>query len=153
HVINFDLPNIPESYVHRIGRTGRAGATGIALSFCDSEERAYLRDIERTIRRTVPVVADHPNRSQVPQGAQAPASARPAQQQRQGQRPQQQRGARSDGGGGGQRRRRRGGQGARPAARAEGQGHSGHSQGAAPAKSPSAAPPPPPAKRYISKWS
>jgi ATP-dependent RNA helicase RhlE len=60
HVINFDLPNVPESYVHRIGRTGRAGAAGIALSFCDSEERAYLRDIERTIRRSVPVVGDHP---------------------------------------------------------------------------------------------
>jgi len=56
HVINFDLPNVPESYVHRIGRTGRAGASGIALSFCDSEERAYLKDIERTIRRSIPVV-------------------------------------------------------------------------------------------------
>ncbi|MBF5044844.1 DEAD/DEAH box helicase [Aggregicoccus sp. 17bor-14] len=61
HVINFDLPNIPESYVHRIGRTGRAGARGIALSFCDGEERAYLKDIERTIRRSVPVV-EHPYR-------------------------------------------------------------------------------------------
>jgi ATP-dependent RNA helicase RhlE len=60
HVINFDLPNIPESYVHRIGRTGRAGAAGIALSFCDSEERAFLRDIERTIHRSVPVVENHP---------------------------------------------------------------------------------------------
>ena len=50
HVINFDLPNIPESYVHRIGRTARAGAEGIAISFCDHEERAYLRDIERLIR-------------------------------------------------------------------------------------------------------
>jgi ATP-dependent RNA helicase RhlE len=60
HVINFDLPNIPESYVHRIGRTGRAGAAGIAISFFDSEERAYLRDIERTIRRSVPVVENHP---------------------------------------------------------------------------------------------
>ena len=63
HVINFDLPNVPETYVHRIGRTGRAGAAGTALSFCDTEERAYLKDIERTIRRHVPVVADHPFRS------------------------------------------------------------------------------------------
>jgi ATP-dependent RNA helicase RhlE len=55
HVINFDLPNVPESYVHRIGRTARAGAAGIAISFCDGEERAYLRDIERLIRRQLPV--------------------------------------------------------------------------------------------------
>jgi ATP-dependent RNA helicase RhlE len=51
HVINYELPNVPESYVHRIGRTARAGAAGIALSFCDPSERAYLRDIERLTRR------------------------------------------------------------------------------------------------------
>ncbi|MCB9169467.1 MAG: DEAD/DEAH box helicase [Flavobacteriales bacterium] len=55
HVINFDLPNVPETYVHRIGRTGRAGASGRAISFCDSEERAYLRDITRLIGSQVPV--------------------------------------------------------------------------------------------------
>jgi ATP-dependent RNA helicase RhlE len=60
HVINFDLPNEPESYVHRIGRTARAGATGIAISFCDHEERAYLRDIEKIIRQRVPVNEEHP---------------------------------------------------------------------------------------------
>ena len=54
HVVNFDLPNIPESYVHRIGRTARAGAAGIAISFCDGEERAYLRDIEKLIRISIP---------------------------------------------------------------------------------------------------
>ena len=54
HVINFDLPNVPESYVHRIGRTARAGATGIAISFCDAQERAFLRDIETLIRTRVP---------------------------------------------------------------------------------------------------
>jgi ATP-dependent RNA helicase RhlE len=54
HVINFDLPNIPESYVHRIGRTARAGASGIAISFCDAEERAYLKDIEKLTRQTIP---------------------------------------------------------------------------------------------------
>ena len=59
HVINFDLPNEPESYVHRIGRTARAGAAGIAISFCDHDERAYLRDIEKTIRQSVPVFEDH----------------------------------------------------------------------------------------------
>lgn len=69
HVINYDLPNIPESYVHRIGRTARAGASGIAFSFCDSEERAYLKDIEKLIRISVPVVEDHPYVSIVPAGA------------------------------------------------------------------------------------
>jgi ATP-dependent RNA helicase RhlE len=56
HVINFDLPNVPESYVHRIGRTARAGASGIALSFCSDEERSFLRDIERLTRQRVPVI-------------------------------------------------------------------------------------------------
>ncbi len=60
HVINFELPNEPDSYVHRIGRTARAGAAGMALSFCDMDERAYLRDIEKTIRQSVPVIDDHP---------------------------------------------------------------------------------------------
>jgi ATP-dependent RNA helicase RhlE len=54
HVVNYDLPNIPESYVHRIGRTARAGASGVAISFCDAEERAYLRDIEKLIRMSIP---------------------------------------------------------------------------------------------------
>ena len=60
HVINFDVPNMPESYVHRIGRTARAGASGIALSFCGPEERGFLRDIEKLTRRPLTVVADHP---------------------------------------------------------------------------------------------
>ncbi|MDP3313788.1 DEAD/DEAH box helicase [Lutibacter sp.] len=59
-VINFDLPNISETYVHRIGRTGRAKASGIALSFCDLEERAYLKDIQKLIRQDIPVVENHP---------------------------------------------------------------------------------------------
>ncbi|WP_437960729.1 DEAD/DEAH box helicase [Sorangium sp. So ce119] len=56
HVINYDLPNIPESYVHRIGRTARAGASGVALSFCDSEERPFLADIERLIQKRLPIL-------------------------------------------------------------------------------------------------
>ena len=60
HVINFEVPNIPETYVHRIGRTGRAGASGTAFSFCDGEEKAYLRDIEKLIGKKVPVIADNP---------------------------------------------------------------------------------------------
>ncbi len=62
HVVNFDLPNIPDSYVHRIGRTARAGAGGTAISFCDSEERAFLADIEKLIRLRVRRVEDHPYR-------------------------------------------------------------------------------------------
>ena len=60
HVINFDLPNDPETYVHRIGRTARAGAGGQAISFCDHEERDYLFDIEKITRKTVDVDVDHP---------------------------------------------------------------------------------------------
>jgi len=60
YVINYDLPNVPETYVHRIGRTGRAKASGIAISFCDTEERAYLKDIQRLIDQRIPVISDHP---------------------------------------------------------------------------------------------
>jgi ATP-dependent RNA helicase RhlE len=63
HVINYELPNIPETYVHRIGRTGRAGASGVAISFCESEERPYLRDIQKLIGKVVPVVTEHPYHS------------------------------------------------------------------------------------------
>ncbi|MHB1845353.1 MAG: DEAD/DEAH box helicase [Deltaproteobacteria bacterium] len=67
HVINYDLPNEPESYVHRIGRTGRAGAVGSAISFCDGEEIDYLRSIERLIRRPIPVAGGTvPARSAAP---------------------------------------------------------------------------------------
>ena len=56
HVINYELPNVPETYVHRIGRTGRAGASGIAISFCDRSERVFLNDIEKLIKKKIPVV-------------------------------------------------------------------------------------------------
>ena len=59
HVINFELPNIPESYVHRIGRTGRAGASGVAIAFCDAEEMPYLRDIQKLIGKQIPVLENH----------------------------------------------------------------------------------------------
>ncbi|WP_119458444.1 DEAD/DEAH box helicase [Rhodospirillaceae bacterium SYSU D60014] len=75
HVINYDLPNVPESYVHRIGRTARAGTDGIAISFCDAEERAYLRDIEKLIRQQVPVIENHPFVAQGVALAAAPAAA------------------------------------------------------------------------------
>lgn len=60
HVINYDLPNIPETYIHRIGRTGRAGQSGVAFSFCDEEEIGCLRDIQKLTGLKIPVVTDHP---------------------------------------------------------------------------------------------
>lgn len=59
-VVNYDLPNVPETYVHRIGRTGRASASGEAISFCNMEERAFLKSIQRLIRQTIPVIEEHP---------------------------------------------------------------------------------------------
>jgi ATP-dependent RNA helicase RhlE len=60
HVINFEMPNVPETYVHRIGRTGRAGNTGIAYSFCDNEERTELKIFRKLIGKNIPVVDSHP---------------------------------------------------------------------------------------------
>lgn len=60
HVVNYELPNIPETYVHRIGRTGRAGASGTAISFCDWSEKIYLRDIQKLIQKDIDVIKDHP---------------------------------------------------------------------------------------------
>jgi ATP-dependent RNA helicase RhlE len=70
HVVNYELPNIPESYVHRIGRTARAGAEGIAISLCGSDERAFLRDIERLTRQSIASV----DRRESPEAEVAPAS-------------------------------------------------------------------------------
>jgi ATP-dependent RNA helicase RhlE len=78
HVINYDLPNLPESYVHRIGRTARAGKSGVAISFCDAEERAYLRDIEALIRTRLEVMADHPWHAASPVPARAAPGGTPA---------------------------------------------------------------------------
>ena len=94
HVINLDLPNESEVYVHRIGRTGRAGQGGIAIAFCDENEGEYLRGIEKTIRQEIPVDEDHPYHSEKAKsrkGEKAPKK--------------QQRGGRSGG-----RRQNRGGQ-------------------------------------------
>ncbi|HEX8460639.1 MAG TPA: DEAD/DEAH box helicase [Segetibacter sp.] len=81
HVINYELPNVPETYVHRIGRTGRAGLSGIALSFCDREERDFLKDINKLITKSIPVIVEHPyhmtfnstqaSQSRPPQGGQS----------------------------------------------------------------------------------
>jgi ATP-dependent RNA helicase RhlE len=60
HVINYELPNVPETYVHRIGRTGRAGTNGTAISFCDWSEKIFLKDIQRLIRKDIPAIKGHP---------------------------------------------------------------------------------------------
>ena len=60
HVINYELPNVPETYVHRIGRTGRAGAAGTAISFCDWSEKSFLTAIQKLIKKTIPSIKDHP---------------------------------------------------------------------------------------------
>jgi ATP-dependent RNA helicase RhlE len=60
YVINYEIPNISETYIHRIGRTGRAGAKGTAISFCDAEEKEYLRDIEKLINKRISVIENHP---------------------------------------------------------------------------------------------
>ena len=90
HVINYDLPNIPESYVHRIGRTARAGATGIAISFCSPDEVPFLRAIERAIRQQIPATASA--------GSVAPAAGAPIPTD--AERPERQGRRRRRGGGG-----------------------------------------------------
>ncbi|MDF2437858.1 MAG: box helicase domain protein [Bacteroidota bacterium] len=78
YVINYDISNIAETYVHRIGRTGRAGANGTAFSFCDAEEKAYLKDIEKLIAKKIPVIDNHP----YPLMDHNPVKAAPQQQNR-----------------------------------------------------------------------
>ena len=90
HVINYELPNEPESYVHRIGRTARAGAGGAALSFCDQSERPYLRDIESLMKRNVAVVEHRLVETPSEAAVEAPRRGR-AQQTTKGRRPQRSR--------------------------------------------------------------
>ena len=87
HVINYDLPNVPETYVHRIGRTARAGAAGVAISLCDADEAAYLRDIEKLIRMTIPMSDRSREQRQfrptpAPRGAAQPHGAKAARNRR-----------------------------------------------------------------------
>jgi ATP-dependent RNA helicase RhlE len=86
HVINYELPNVPESYVHRIGRTARAGAEGIAISFCDASERPHLRSIERLIKRPISVVGEIPKESSAPRRNGRSQAERPAPANRQRRR-------------------------------------------------------------------
>jgi len=91
-IVNFDLPNEPETYIHRIGRTARAGAEGVAVSFCDADERTLLRDIERLVGFRIPVELDHPFRLDIepireperPQGRKPRPTARPFDREREG---------------------------------------------------------------------
>ena len=89
HVVNFDMPNIPETYVHRIGRTARAGADGVAISLCDREEKAFLRDIEKLIRSAIPVTrhvaAQHVPQPAAPNGNQLPDQAQTQTEERDSQ--------------------------------------------------------------------
>jgi ATP-dependent RNA helicase RhlE len=132
HVINYDLPNVPESYVHRIGRTARAGAEGVAISFCDGEERAFLRDIERLIRMRVPATdsrGQEISEEAMPQEQRAPRPNNGGQRnggqrnggQRNGGRPQSAKSGAPDRNGAQKKRRRRGGGGGQRSADAQGQ--------------------------------
>jgi ATP-dependent RNA helicase RhlE len=86
HVINYELPNEPESYVHRIGRTARAGATGVAFSFCDPSEQASLRDIEKLTRQSITVIAGQSGTSSGRPSAGAPERAPSGQKPRRNKR-------------------------------------------------------------------
>ena len=87
HVINYEIPNIPETYIHRIGRTGRAGQSGIAVSFCDNTEIMFLRDIQRLISQNIPVVSDHPYAMTdfTPEKAPAKTARKPVRREHNGQ--------------------------------------------------------------------
>jgi ATP-dependent RNA helicase RhlE len=82
HVINFEIPNIPETYVHRIGRTGRAGNSGVAWSFVDREELPFLKDIQKLIRQDIPVDSTHPYQPGAVLPEEAPEPPRPPREPR-----------------------------------------------------------------------
>ena len=97
HIINYDLPNEPESYVHRIGRTARAGADGIAYSFCAADEVAFLHDIEKITRQKIAIDGEHPFHAEAVAAVHASGKAPRVNRQNQGQRQNQNRGARPGG--------------------------------------------------------
>ena len=149
HVINFEIPNVAETYVHRIGRTARAGTEGIAISFCDHEERSYIRDIEKLIGQEIPLDEDQPFHANLGSGTPRPPKNNNRNEQpqspysrgggnRSGRRPQ---GGRSAGGGngpsngGGPSRRPQRGAGPRPAGAGSGPRPAGSGSGPRPAGS------------------
>ena len=116
HVVNHDVPNVPESYVHRIGRTARAGAEGVAISLVANDERAYLRDIERLIRQSIPATDRRSEAGKAePEGDGAASQKTQRQGRPQGQRP----------GGGGRPQQGRGGRGGAPGGGEQRRGHGG----------------------------
>lgn len=133
HVVNYDLSNEPETFVHRIGRTGRAGKSGVAISFCDSNEASFLSIIERLIKVTLPKVLDHPYHCETSEGAHKLIKNRPSapgRNQGGGRRPG--RGKGPGGGGPGAGRRRSGNGSGRPFGGGAGRGFKskrGHGQG------------------------
>ncbi|AZZ36548.1 DEAD/DEAH box helicase [Bdellovibrio sp. qaytius] len=122
HVINFEIPNVAENYVHRIGRTARAGREGIAISFCDAEEKSFIRDIEKATGKAIPVVTQQPYHSKAVELAQlmspGKAKAKIEGGNRGGNRNRR-------GGGGGQRRSGSGGGGGNGGSRSGFRGNSG----------------------------
>lgn len=108
-VINYDLPNVSETYIHRIGRTGRAQKSGIAISFCNEEEKAYLRDIQKLIKQKVPVVEEHPyvDYEKDEPGQQTRPPRRPQRPQQRNNSSQKKRTDHSDRGGDGSNKKRR----------------------------------------------
>ncbi len=119
-VVNFDLPNLPETYVHRIGRTGRAGHGGLAVSFCMAAELPYLREIEKLIRKPIPEGTDHPYPMQEAAGesagAQPPQPQRPPKKQPQQPAAPRQDAAKTAAPGGAPQRKKRGRKPQQPAA-------------------------------------
>ncbi|MDA0220649.1 MAG: DEAD/DEAH box helicase [Proteobacteria bacterium] len=113
HIINYDLPNEPESYVHRIGRTARAGADGTAFSFCAADEVAFLHDIEKITRQKIEIDGEHPFHAEAVAASHASGKAPRVNRQNQGQRQNQNRGGGRPGGP----------KQARPANRGNGGGH------------------------------
>ena len=75
HVFNFELPDVPETYVHRIGRTGRAGNSGVAIAFCDADELVALKDIQKLINKTIPIISEHPYVTDMPLSSSVPVQA------------------------------------------------------------------------------
>ncbi len=147
HVINFEVPNVAESYVHRIGRTARAGTEGVAISLCDAEERSFIRDIEKLIGKPIPVIKDQPYHSEQVANARLMSSgkAKAAIEGRSGGRSggggRRGFGGRGGGGGGGNRRGRRpqGGEGGGSQGKPQGSQGSRPQQGSKPS-SPSGQP-------------
>lgn len=110
HVINYELPNVPETYVHRIGRTGRADASGASVSLCSADERDYLKDIQKLIKATIPLIEEHPFTAGAEEEWSDPENRKPkkpGQRPPRNKRPQGQGGANRSGGGGNRSKSRR----------------------------------------------